>query len=36
MTAANQAMRGYLEMIEKLVNKLFTDADFIEAVNRGE
>lgn len=32
-TAANKAVRGHLEMIEMLVNSLFTDIDFINAIN---
>jgi len=32
-TAANKAVRGHLEMIGMLINSLFTDIDFINAVN---
>jgi hypothetical protein len=34
MTAANNAARAHLEMIEKLINSLFQDKAFYQAVNK--
>lgn len=33
VTAANKAYRGHLEMTSKLINNLFSDTNFINAVN---